>query len=164
MLENIANIQQQIPSPNPTLVDELVNLVPSSVNPIDQVVNPIPSSIESIDQVIDSISLSIDPTLPLESEVKVVDPIPPLVNPNLPRKSDDVSQVFLVSTDSSGQGVTSPIPTKPPPSNEVVIFNWGALLESCLPSYINSKSLFKFVVGKFLILLSMKVHQLVSFP
>jgi hypothetical protein len=30
MLENIVDVQQQLPSPNPPLVDELVNLVPSS--------------------------------------------------------------------------------------------------------------------------------------
>jgi hypothetical protein len=37
LLENIVDVQQQIPSPNPPLVDELVNLVPSSVNLVDQV-------------------------------------------------------------------------------------------------------------------------------
>jgi hypothetical protein len=100
---------------NPPLVDELVNLVPSSVNLVDQVIHLVQSSVESVDQVIGLISTLIDPTLPLESEVKVVDPIPPLVDPTPPLKSEDVTQVFLVSTDSSGLGGTSPIPTEPPP-------------------------------------------------
>jgi hypothetical protein len=62
-LKNIVDVQQQIPtnylkiSPNPPLVDELVNLVPSSVNPVDQVINLIPSSF--------------DPTLPLKSDVDI---------------------------------------------------------------------------------------------
>jgi hypothetical protein len=67
LLENIVDVHQQLPSPNPLLVDELVNIVPSSVNLVDQVVHPVLSSVESVDQVIDLISHSIDPTLPLES-------------------------------------------------------------------------------------------------
>jgi hypothetical protein len=51
-------------------------------------------------------------------------------------KSEDVTQVFLVSTDSSGLGGTSPIPMEPPLSNEAILLDWGALLESRLPSYI----------------------------
>jgi hypothetical protein len=43
---------------------------------------------------------------------------------------------FLFLQDSSGQGGTSPIPTKPPPSNEAILLDWGALLEPRLPSYI----------------------------
>ena len=39
-------------SPNPSLVDGLVNLVPSPVNPIDQVVNLVSSSIETRTQVV----------------------------------------------------------------------------------------------------------------
>jgi hypothetical protein len=117
-LEKIVNVQQQLPSPNLPLVDELVNPVPSSVNLVDQVIHPVPSSVELIDQVINSI----DPTLPLEGEVKVVDPIPHLVNPTPLRKSEDVAQVFLVPTDSSEKGGTSPIPMVPPPNNEAIIF------------------------------------------
>jgi hypothetical protein len=100
--------------------------------------------------VIGQISTSIDPTLPLESEFKVVDLIPPLVDPTSPMKSEDVMNFFSVSTDSSGLGGTSSVPTEPPPSNEAILLDWGALLESGLPSYIPSKSLFKFVVGTFL--------------
>jgi hypothetical protein len=86
--------------------------------------------------VIGLISTSIDPTLPLESEVKVVHPIPPLVDPSPPLKSEDVSQAFHVSTYSSGIGGTTQVPTEPPLSNEVILLYWGALLKSHLPSYI----------------------------
>ena len=78
----------------------------------------------------------VHPTLPFENEVKVVDPIPPLVDPTPPLKSEDVPQVFLVSTDSSGQGVTSSVPKEPPLSNEAILLYWGALSESRLPSYV----------------------------
>jgi hypothetical protein len=65
LLEDITVFQQQLPtdycnfSPNLPLVDQAVDLIPSSV----------------------------DPTLPLKSEVKLVDPIPSLVDPTLPFKS-----------------------------------------------------------------------------
>ena len=39
-------------SPNPSLVDGLVNLVQSSVNPVDQVVNLVSSSVEPLTQVV----------------------------------------------------------------------------------------------------------------
>jgi hypothetical protein len=70
LLENIVDVQQKLPSPSPPLVDELVNLVPSSVNLVDQVIHLVQSSIELVDQVIDLISTSIDLTLPLEIELK----------------------------------------------------------------------------------------------
>jgi hypothetical protein len=51
LLENIVYIQQKIPTayhkffPNPPLVDELVNLVPSLVNLVDQLIDSVPSSV-----------------------------------------------------------------------------------------------------------------------
>jgi hypothetical protein len=51
LLENIAYVQQQLPttyhkfSSNSPLIDELVNLVPSSVNLVDQLIDSIPSSV-----------------------------------------------------------------------------------------------------------------------
>jgi hypothetical protein len=50
-------------SPNPSLVDGLVNLVPSSINLVDQVVNLVSSSVEPLTQVVDPFPSSIDPTL-----------------------------------------------------------------------------------------------------
>jgi hypothetical protein len=220
-------------SPNPSLVDGLVNLVPSPVNLVDQVVNlvsssiepqtqvvdPVPSSInptlhqKSVTQVVDLFSSSINPTLLLESDTKAVDPFPPVdpilplknetqvvdlvlssvnptppltsakvtdsvpssvsptlhpksakviapvtssVNPTLPLKSasvvdlipssvdptlpleskSDTTHVFLVDTESTMLGGIPHSPTKPPPSNEAILFYWGALTGPHLPSHI----------------------------
>jgi hypothetical protein len=95
LLEYIVVSQQQHPtslhesSPNPPLVDEVVNLIPSSVNP----------------------------TLPLESEV-------------------DNAQTLLVPIYSSIQGGILPISTEPPPSTEVISFDWNRLMDPHLPSYL----------------------------
>jgi hypothetical protein len=59
LLEMIVDVQKQLPYPNPPLVDELVNIVPSLVNIVDHVIHPVPSSVYLVDQVIDSISPSI---------------------------------------------------------------------------------------------------------
>jgi hypothetical protein len=100
-------------SSDPSLVDGLVNPVPSSVSLVDQVVNLVSSSIEPRTQIADPISSSIsptlhqksdtkvvdlfsssvDPTLPLESDTKVVDPFPP-VDPILPLKNENVTDPF----------------------------------------------------------------------
>jgi hypothetical protein len=97
-------------SPDPSLVDELVNPVPSSVSPVDQMVNLVSSSIEpqtqvvdpvlslisptlhqkSVTQVVDPFSSSIDPTLPLEGDTKVTNLVPSSVSPTLHPKSAKV--------------------------------------------------------------------------
>jgi hypothetical protein len=94
-------------SSDPSLVDGLVNLVPSPVSPVDQVVNLVSSSIEPQNQVadpfpssispalhqksdtkvVDLFSSSVDPTLPLESDTKAVDPFPP-IDPILPLENE----------------------------------------------------------------------------
>jgi hypothetical protein len=61
----------------PSLVDGLVNLVPSPVSPIDQVVHLVSSSIEPQTQVADPVLSSINPALHQESDTKVFDPFPP---------------------------------------------------------------------------------------
>jgi hypothetical protein len=188
-------------SSDPSLVDGLVNPVPSSVSPVDQVVNLVSSSIEPQTQVADPVPSSIspalhqksdtkavdpfpsvDPILPLENETQVVDPvspsvdpIPPLrnvkvtdpvpssVSPTLPLKSaqvvypspplvdpiqssvdptllleskPDTAHVFLVNTDSTMPGGIPPPPVEPPPSNEAILFDWGALTGPRLPSHV----------------------------
>jgi hypothetical protein len=117
-------------SPNPSLVDGLVNLVPSPVSLVDQVVNlvsssiapqtqvvdPVPSSIsptlhqKSVTQVVDLFSSSVDPTLPLESETKAVDPFPP-VDPILPL--ENVPKVVDL--------VLSPVDPTPPLTSAKVV-------------------------------------------
>jgi hypothetical protein len=75
-------------SPNPSLVDGLVNLVPSSVNLFDQVVNLVSSSIEPRTQVVDPVLSSISPALHQKSDTKVVDVFSSSVDPTLPLESD----------------------------------------------------------------------------
>jgi hypothetical protein len=59
MLENIFNAHPQL-SPNPPLVDELVNPVLSSVNLVDQVLNSVPSLVNPVDRVIDPSTSSVN--------------------------------------------------------------------------------------------------------
>jgi hypothetical protein len=66
-------------SSDPSLVDGLVNLVPSPVSLIDQVVNLVSSSIEPQTQVVDLVPSSISPALHQKSDTKVVDPFPPVI-------------------------------------------------------------------------------------
>jgi hypothetical protein len=126
----------------PPVVDGMINLVPSSVNPVDQVVNLVMSLVEPVDKVVDLIPSSVDPTLPLESETQsidmfpsinpilplynetqVVDLIPSSVDPTLLLESKpDISHVFLVDTDSTMLGGIPPSPVEPPPSNEAILF------------------------------------------
>jgi hypothetical protein len=74
-------------SPNPSLVDGMINLVPSSVNLVDQVVNLVPSSVEPLTKVVDPVPSSISPNFHLTSETQVTDPVPSLVSPTLHPKS-----------------------------------------------------------------------------
>jgi hypothetical protein len=75
-------------SSNPSLVDGLVNPVPSPVSPVDQVVNLVSSSIEPQTQVVDPVLSSISPTLHQKSDTKVVDLFSSSVDPTLPLESD----------------------------------------------------------------------------
>jgi hypothetical protein len=138
----------------PSLVDGLVNLVPSPVSPVDQVVNLVSSSVEPLTQVVDPVPSSINPTLhlksetqvtdpvpssidptpPLESATKVVDPVLSSVNPTPHSKSGDVAQVYLVNTNSPGQGGTPPVSMAPPSSNQMISIKWNHLTEPHLPS------------------------------
>ena len=64
---------------------------------------------------VDSIPFSINTTLPLESET-------------------DTTPVLLVTLDYSTHGSISPISIDPPPSNEVISFDWSRLTELRPPS------------------------------
>jgi hypothetical protein len=63
-------------SPNPSLVDGMVNPIPSSVSLIDQVVNIVSSSAKSLTKVVDPVPSSISPTFHMKSETQVTDPVP----------------------------------------------------------------------------------------
>jgi hypothetical protein len=72
----------------PPVVDGMINLAPSSVNPVDHVVNLVTSLVEPVDTVVDVIPPSVNPTLPPESEIQVVDLISSSVNLALPLESE----------------------------------------------------------------------------
>jgi hypothetical protein len=66
----------------------------------------------------------------------VVDLVPSSVDPTPHSKSEDVTQVYLINTDSPRQGGTLPIPMAPPSSNQMISINWNHLTEPHLPSYV----------------------------
>jgi hypothetical protein len=108
-------------------------------------VDPIPSSfdhtlsLESDIQVVDPFP-SVDPILPLENKTQVVDLIPSLIDSTLPLEiKPDTAHVFIVDTKSTVLGGIHPFPMKPPPGNETILFDWGALARPCLPSHIPFK-------------------------
>jgi hypothetical protein len=73
--------------------------------------------LENETQVVDLISSSVDPTLPLESK-------------------PDTAHIFLIDTESTLLGDIPLSPVESPPSNETILFNWGALTGPRLPSHI----------------------------
>jgi hypothetical protein len=127
-------------SPNSSLVDELVNSVPSPISLVDQVVNlvsssielqtqvvdPVPSSInptlhqKSVTQVFNQFLSSVNPTLPLESDSKEVDPFPP-IDPILPLENETkVVDPVLSSVDPTppltSAKVVDPVPSSVSPT------------------------------------------------
>jgi hypothetical protein len=70
-------------SPNPSLVDRMVNPVPSPISLVDQVVNLVSSSVEPLTKVADPVLSSNNPTFHLKIETQVTNPIPSLVSPTL---------------------------------------------------------------------------------
>jgi hypothetical protein len=113
------------------LVDKVINLVPSSINPT--------LPIESTTQAVDMFP-PVDSIFPLENETQVVDLISSLVDPTLPIESKaDISHVFLVDIDTIVLGGIPPSLIEPPPSNEAILFYWGALTRPRLPSHIYFK-------------------------
>jgi hypothetical protein len=115
---------------NPTLPlrsSKVTDLVPSSASPT---LHPKSAKVVSL------VTSSANPSLSLKS-TKVVDPSPPLVDPTLPLESKlDTSHVFLVDIESTMLEGIPHSPAKPPPSNEAILFDWGVLTGSRLPSHI----------------------------
>jgi hypothetical protein len=89
LLEDMTVSQPQLPvayrklSLNPPIVDGMITLVPSPVNPVDHVINLVMSLVEPVDKAVDTIPSSVNPTLPSEIETKVVDLIPSSIDPTL---------------------------------------------------------------------------------
>ena len=120
LLEDMTVSQPQLPaacrklSLNPPIVDGMITLVPSPVNPVNHVVNLVTSLVEPVDKVVDPIPSSVNPTLPSENETKADDLIPSSVDPTLPLESkSDTAHVFLVDTKSVVPGGIPPSPMKP---------------------------------------------------
>jgi hypothetical protein len=104
---------------------------------------------------------SVDPILPLENATHVVDIFSSSVDPTLPLKSKpDTAHVFLVDTNTTVLGGIPP-PVEPPPSNDTILFDWGALTRPRLPSHIPLKIIVQ-VCGQDIP--QMKVRPLVFFP
>jgi hypothetical protein len=141
------------PALHPKSDTKAVNLFPpvDPILPLENeapVVDSVSPSIDPIPplrnvKVVDLVLSSVSPTLPLKS-AKVVYPSPPLVDPIqssvdptlLLESKPDTTHVFLVNTDSIVPGGIPPSPVKPPPSNEAILFDWGALTRPHLPSHI----------------------------
>jgi hypothetical protein len=140
---------------NPPIGDGMINMVPSSVNPVDQVVNMVTSLVGPVDKVVDPIQSSVDPTLPLETETQAVDLfpsvdhilplenetqvvylIPSSIDPTLSLESKpDTAHFFLANIDTSVLGGIPPSPKEPPPIHEAILFYWGALTGPRIPSH-----------------------------
>ena len=88
---------------------------PDVIEPIPSLVNPTLPTESDFDEAVESIPLSINPTLPLESEVST-------------------SHIFFTaSSELTEQGGTELALDQPPPSSRIASFDWGRLVELCLP-------------------------------
>jgi hypothetical protein len=123
-------------SSNTSLVDGMVNLVPSLIILVDKAVNLVSSLVEPLTKVVHLVPSSVHPTPLLKSATKVVYLVPSLFNPTPHSKSEDVTQFYLVNIDSPGQGDTLPVSMAPPSSNQMISINWNTLTKPCIPSYI----------------------------
>jgi hypothetical protein len=133
-------------SPNPSLVDELVNPVPSLVNLVDQVVNLVSSSVEPLTKVVDLVLSSINPTFHMESETQVIDLVPSSVNPTLRLTSAKVVSLVrssinptlplksakVVDMISSSIDPTLPLESKPD-SAHVFLIEIGSTVRGGIP-------------------------------
>jgi hypothetical protein len=162
LLEDMTISKPQLPvaylniNINPPVLDGMINPVPSSISLVDHIVNLVTSLVELVEKMVDLIPYAVDPTISLESETQVVNPFPP-IDPSLPLENEsqavkmisssidptlpleikhDVDQVFLVDTYTIMFGGISPSPVEPPPSNEAILFDWGALTRPHLPYHI----------------------------
>ena len=83
---------------------------------MSSLVNPTLPSKSDFHEAVELISVSINPTLPLESEVSTSDIF------------------FTASSELTEQGGTELALDQPPPSSRIASFDWDSLVEPCLPS------------------------------
>jgi hypothetical protein len=123
---------------------KVVSPVPSSVSLVDHVINLVTSLVEPVDKFIDLIPYSVNPTLPSENVTQAVDPFPP-VDPILPL-GNETQVVYFMSLSINPtlfpmffSLIQNPSPMKPLPSNEGILFYLGVLTGPRLPSHIPFK-------------------------
>jgi len=165
LLEKITVIEQNIPSgyhkfsPSPSLVDEVVDSTSFAIDPtlamksdpplVDELVNFIMPSVNPVQEetsllLQDSFVaheqplVSFQEFIPKEPLVdlitELVNPTPSLVDQTLPIESDlGTDQVFYVISHLSGRGDIMSHTTVPSPSSEVCSFDWNSLVEAHLP-------------------------------
>ena len=89
---------------------------PDVIEPMSSLVNPTLHSESDFQEAVESIPLSINPTLPLESEVSA-------------------SQIFFTaSSELTEQGGTELVSDQPPSSSRIASLDWDSLVEPFLPS------------------------------
>jgi len=123
---------------DPPSVDELVNMIMPSVNPVqEETFLLIQDCVVAHEKPLVSFQES-TPKQPLvDSAEEVVIPNPSSVDPTLPIESDlGTDQVLIISSHLSGHGDITSNTTVPSPISEVCSFDWNSLVEACLPSYI----------------------------
>jgi hypothetical protein len=149
LLEDMTVSQPHLPaayrklSLNPPIVDGMITLIPSLVNPVDHVTNLVTSLVEPIDKVVDLIPSSINPTLPSESETKMVNPIPSSIDPTLPLES--VTQVVdpfppvktqVVNLISPSVDPTLPLESKPDTTHVFLVDTESTMPGAIPPSLV----------------------------
>jgi hypothetical protein len=157
LLEDMTVSQPQLPAAyckiylNPPIVDGMITLVPSPVNPVDHVINLVTSLVEPIDKVVSLIPSSVNPTLPSESETKAVDPIPSSIDSTLLLES--VTQVFdpfppvkpilplenetqVVDLISPSVDPTLPLESKPDTAHVFLVDTDSAMSRGIFPSLV----------------------------
>jgi hypothetical protein len=140
-------------SSDPSLVDGLINPVPSPVSPVDQVVNLVSSLIEPRTQAADLVLSSIIPALHQKSDTKLVDLFSSLVDPTL-----------LLESDTKAVDLFPPIDPILPLENETRVVDSVLPLVDPTPPLMNTKvtDLVPSSVSPTLPLKSAKVVDLVS--
>jgi hypothetical protein len=95
-------------SPNLSLDDGMVNLLPYPVSLVDQVVNLASPLVEPLTKVADLVPSSINPTFHLKSETQVTSPVPSLFIPTLHLKSANIINPTPPPTSAK---VVAPVPS-----------------------------------------------------
>jgi hypothetical protein len=123
-------------SPNPSLVDGMVNPIPSLVNLVDEVVNLVSSLVEPLTKVADPTPSWISPSFHLEIETQVIDSVSSSVNPTLHPNNVKVVNPVMSSIDPTpslrSARVVDPVPPPIDPTHPK-----SAKVTDLVPSSVN---------------------------